>query len=276
MEQGIRIRTVVLLCLLLSGVTCSYAQDYSTWGEIYDYDIGDIFHYRFEGMDYIKIENVEILNRTYTLDSNIVEYYQFVQEAYYIDFPPYYDYDEYYKIVTYSNLNSVFYADSIDSIQKYNFRKRSHYDFSQPPDMENNGHYVDGCGNAFERYWEYNHIHPIQWNRSLIYYKKGNEEWGTPHIVVGTPENKLTLGNVNTYPNPFTASTTIEYELTEPSLVHLTIYNAIGEKIYQAEDRLMPVGKHTFTWTPERLPEGMYYGVMRSEEGVSVVKMIKQ
>ncbi|MCK4568893.1 MAG: T9SS type A sorting domain-containing protein [Bacteroidales bacterium] len=81
---------------------------------------------------------------------------------------------------------------------------------------------------------------------------------------------------LNTYPNPFTTTTTIEYELTEPSRVQLSIYNAIGETIYVTEESLLPQGKHTFTWSPERLPQGMYYGVLRSEEGVSVVKMVKQ
>ncbi len=81
---------------------------------------------------------------------------------------------------------------------------------------------------------------------------------------------------ISTYPNPFTTSTTIEYELTEPSHVQFTIYNAIGETNYEAIDCLMPQGKHTFTWSPERLPEGIYYAVLRSEDGVRVVKMIKQ
>jgi len=78
------------------------------------------------------------------------------------------------------------------------------------------------------------------------------------------------------YPNPFTTSTTIEYELIEPSHVQLTIYNAIGETIYVAVDRMMTVGKHTFTWSADQFPEGLYYAVLRSEEGVSIVKMIKQ
>ena len=78
------------------------------------------------------------------------------------------------------------------------------------------------------------------------------------------------------YPNPFTTSTTIEYELTEPSHVQLTIYNALGETIRIAVDRMMPQGKHSFTWTADRLPEGMYYGVLRSAKGVAVVKMVKQ
>ncbi|NQT78400.1 MAG: T9SS type A sorting domain-containing protein [Bacteroidetes bacterium] len=78
------------------------------------------------------------------------------------------------------------------------------------------------------------------------------------------------------YPNPFTTFTTIEYELNEISNIQFTIYNVIGEMVYETVDRIMPQGKHSFTWTADRLPMGLYYAVLRSEEGVSVVKMIKQ
>ena len=97
----------------------------------------------------------------------------------------------------------------------------------------------------------------------------------TEACTVGIPENASDTP-LTAYPNPFTTSTTIEYELTEPSHVQLTIYNAIGEEVYKAEDRLMPLGKHTFIWTADRLPEGLYYAVLRSEKEVSVVKMVKQ
>jgi len=93
--------------------------------------------------------------------------------------------------------------------------------------------------------------------------------------LFGVDEHNHTL-DVIAYPNPFTTSTTIEYELTEPSHIQLTIYNAIGETIYVAQEGIKQQGKHSFTWSPKRLPEGMYYGVLRSEEGVSVVKIIKQ
>jgi len=86
----------------------------------------------------------------------------------------------------------------------------------------------------------------------------------------------VAIGNLSAYPNPFTISTTIEYELTEPSNVQLSIYNTIGETIYKAEDGVKAQGKQSFIWSPEGLPEGMYYGVLRSEEGVSVVKMVKK
>ena len=78
------------------------------------------------------------------------------------------------------------------------------------------------------------------------------------------------------YPNPFTTSTTIEYELKEISNIQFTIYNVMGETVYHTEFSLMPPGSHTVTWSPSHIPEGLYFAVLRSEEGVSVVKMVKQ
>ena len=93
--------------------------------------------------------------------------------------------------------------------------------------------------------------------------------------TVGIAEQRSDL-QLSIYPNPFSTSTTIEYELKEISNIQFTIYNVIGEVVYMAEDHMMPQGKHSFIWTAERLPEGLYYAVLRSEEGVSVVKMVKQ
>jgi hypothetical protein len=81
---------------------------------------------------------------------------------------------------------------------------------------------------------------------------------------------------LSTYPNPFTTTTTIEYELTEPSHIQVTIYTSLGEAIYIAVDCMMPQGKHTFKWTANQLPEGLYYAVLMSEGEVSIIKMIKQ
>ena len=93
--------------------------------------------------------------------------------------------------------------------------------------------------------------------------------------TVGIPESNSDL-LLSTYPNPFTTSTTIEYELTVPSYVQITIYNAIGEAIHLADEGRLSPGKHTYFWSPEGMPEGLYYAVLRSEGGVSVVKMLKQ
>ena len=82
--------------------------------------------------------------------------------------------------------------------------------------------------------------------------------------------------NIKAFPNPFTTTTTIEYELSEPSHINLTIYSLMGQVIEEAFDGVLSPGSHSYTWTPINLPQGMYYAVMRSEDGVSVVKMVKQ
>ena len=90
--------------------------------------------------------------------------------------------------------------------------------------------------------------------------------------VSETPEG----GEIFVYPNPFTTSTTIEYELTKPSHVQLTIYNYLGGAIQKAVSALQSEGSHIFHWSPKQMSAGVYYAVLRSKEGVSVMKMIKQ
>jgi len=278
MKQEIRIRTVILLWLLLSGVSFTNAQQISTVGEIYDYEVGDIFHFDFWATSPISggswIKNITITNKSYSLNNDTVFYERAIayQELYPNSIIEFYN-----DTVLYTDLDSLINLGVIDSIysnpQRYNGRLiNGHHDWRYW------GYwyieYVIGCGRVYlylNDDWD-----EIYSEEELIYYKKGDEEWGTPHVIVEVEE----LGRVNSslkcYPNPFTTCTTIEYELTEPSRVQLRIYNAIGRVVYQAEDRNMAMGKHSFVWTADRLPEGLYYAVLKSEVGVSVVKMIKQ
>jgi len=103
-----------------------------------------------------------------------------------------------------------------------------------------------------------------------------NSQWEVREACTVGINEQQSATQLSAYPNPFTTSTKIEYELTQPSHILLTIYNTIGEVVLQADEGTLPPGKHTFTWTPERLSEGLYYAVLRSEEGVSVIKMLKQ
>jgi len=94
-------------------------------------------------------------------------------------------------------------------------------------------------------------------------------------IITGIAEMAIDQ-SLNTYPNPFTTSAAIEFKLNGNSKVQISIFNTIGEMVYAGEEQMMPQGTHQFSWTPHHLPAGLYYGVLRSEEGVSVVKMVKQ
>jgi len=81
---------------------------------------------------------------------------------------------------------------------------------------------------------------------------------------------------VSVYPNPFSTSTTIEYELYSKSNMQFTVYNMMGETVHHDLYNMMQAGSHKITWSPGVLPSGLYYGVLRTEEKVSVVKLVKQ
>ena len=81
---------------------------------------------------------------------------------------------------------------------------------------------------------------------------------------------------LTTYPNPFTTSTTIEYELYTICNIQYTVYNMMGEMVFYSQENMLPPGRHKITWSPGHLPAGLYYGVLRSGDGVTVVKLIKQ
>jgi hypothetical protein len=54
---------------------------------------------------------------------------------------------------------------------------------------------------------------------------------------------------MNNYPNPFNPGTTIKYQLSEQSTVHLKIYNIIGQLVKTlVRDANQPVGVYTVRW----------------------------
>ena len=115
----------------------------------------------------------------------------------------------------------------------------------------------------------------------LIWESERNNNWQLWSSIFSMPMggigNNVSNGlHLKTYPNPFTTSTNIEYELNAISNIQFTVYNVMGEEVYRTEESMMPQGRHTVTWSPSHLPKGLYYAVLKSEKGVSVVKIIKQ
>ncbi len=81
--------------------------------------------------------------------------------------------------------------------------------------------------------------------------------------------------DLKNYPNPFSTSTTIEYELQQHSTVQITIYNHLGEQIELISEKYQPMGKHQFTWHAENQPAGVYYCTLRTVSRMQTAKMIK-
>jgi flagellar hook assembly protein FlgD len=50
------------------------------------------------------------------------------------------------------------------------------------------------------------------------------------------------------YPNPFNPSTTIEFELPQPSEVTLKVYNMLGQEVITLVDEERPTGSFAVEW----------------------------
>ena len=101
----------------------------------------------------------------------------------------------------------------------------------------------------------------------------GAFEWNwmveVDEIVTTTQQNEI----VN-YPNPFSVSTTIEYNLMQSSNVQLSIYNHLGEMITTLAGWQLS-GKHQYRWDAKGLPIGVYYFTLFMDDEVVIRKMVK-
>lgn len=77
------------------------------------------------------------------------------------------------------------------------------------------------------------------------------------------------------YPNPFNPSTVIEFSLPQSvSNVKLSIYNALGERVAELVNTSLLAGKYQYQWNAEDVATGMYIYELRTDNFVSVKKML--
>lgn len=61
------------------------------------------------------------------------------------------------------------------------------------------------------------------------------------------------------YPNPFNPITTIEYFVSQPCKISLTIYNVLGKKIKIFNEGFKNIGKYKIHFDGQMYPSGIYY-----------------
>ncbi|MBN1294557.1 MAG: T9SS type A sorting domain-containing protein [Candidatus Latescibacteria bacterium] len=71
------------------------------------------------------------------------------------------------------------------------------------------------------------------------------------------------------YPNPFNPSTTISYQLDQPCMVNLVIYDILGRKVATLLNDMKLPGSHKVIWNAEGYASGVYF--YRLELGESKV-----
>jgi len=69
-----------------------------------------------------------------------------------------------------------------------------------------------------------------------------------------------TLQLHGTYPNPFSQTATIAYELATASPVTVTVYDVLGRPVQTLTDTVQPAGPHTAVFDGSQLPVGLYLG----------------
>lgn len=65
--------------------------------------------------------------------------------------------------------------------------------------------------------------------------------------------------DLNTYPNPFNNSTTIQYALSSQSPVKLAVYNVRGRQLAVLVDAKQPAGDYKILWSADRFSSGIYF-----------------
>ncbi|MBL0061666.1 MAG: T9SS type A sorting domain-containing protein [bacterium] len=65
--------------------------------------------------------------------------------------------------------------------------------------------------------------------------------------------------DLRAYPNPFNATSTIEYQLAQAGLVKLAVYDVLGREVNILADELATAGVHKTSWSADNFASGKYF-----------------
>jgi len=106
--------------------------------------------------------------------------------------------------------------------------------------------------------------------------RNGDDRGALPSDIVGIAEIRSLpdeLALFNNYPNPFNASTIINYDLPHAAQVTLAVYDLLGRQIEILVDSHRPAGSHSITWHAENQPSGIYFYRLIAGETIFTKKL---
>jgi len=100
-----------------------------------------------------------------------------------------------------------------------------------------------------------------------------------PKPVVGEPdmiaaELPADYALEQNYPNPFNPSTTIRFSVPQEEHVTLKVFNVIGEEVATLVNGRREAGVHEVSFTPDKLPSGLYFYVLEAGETRIVRRLV--
>lgn len=225
-----------------------FCQEISKVGEIYDFEIGDKFHYDVGGGTWpegsrSKVK-VIVIDKYYSSNNDTL-YYELDRQVNAFDHlaPPggYLWRDS--VSLSYFNLDSLINNGNIDSAVSdsdlFNGRTINYFDSINDNTSEYftnlSEKYVRGCGRAYFREESNDGLY-LDFSR-LAYFKKGIEEWGTPYtfIITGIDKNGDTDIKVHIYPNPAINELTLESDNGNIRFHKAEIYSLNGKLLNEFE-----------------------------------------
>ncbi|HBE41835.1 MAG TPA: hypothetical protein DDW27_11645 [Bacteroidales bacterium] len=78
------------------------------------------------------------------------------------------------------------------------------------------------------------------------------------------------------FPNPFSSETTISYQINEPGVVNVMVYNVLGQVVGTLVNEWRDAGYHTFQWNAGGITGGVYLYCMRVNGRQKIRRMIVQ
>jgi hypothetical protein len=78
-------------------------------------------------------------------------------------------------------------------------------------------------------------------------------------FVTGIPAENSYSNKFNVFPNPFTETTQIQFELPEADWVTIYVFDRIGHQVKSLAKTFMNSGSHTITLDTEQLSSGVYF-----------------
>lgn len=76
------------------------------------------------------------------------------------------------------------------------------------------------------------------------------------------------------YPNPFNPTTNIRYKISESAFTNLSVYNLMGEKLFDLVNEFKSAGDYTIEFDASDLPTGVYIYRLESNNFINTKRML--
>ncbi len=101
-------------------------------------------------------------------------------------------------------------------------------------------------------------------------WKKPLSDFGISAVTQTPPSQP----QIQSYPNPFSRSTTVTFLSQDVGFAKVTVVNLLGAQVAQLFSGELSAGEHSFVWDANGMPPGMYECIVQSNEQVQRVGII--